>query len=166
MAKSDIFEYVSELEEEIEASRYAKLSKTNKIVDEKILKEIIADIKSALHEELDASIKIMAERDQIINAAEAQAAEIVKKAKRDAEAMAKKEEVYKLAYAKANSLLESSRQNAQTIRKRANQYAEEVFDDLEKYYKESIELIKVNKSRLYKKTEPTITTREDVNEQA
>lgn len=166
MAKSDIFEYVSELEEEIEASRYAKLSKTNKIVDEKILKEIIADIKSALHEELDASIKIMAERDQIINAAEAQAAEIVKKAKRDAEAMAKKEEVYKLAYAKANSLLESSRQNAQTIRKRANQYAEEVFDDLEKYYKESIELIKVNKSRLYKKTEPTITTKEDVNEQA
>ncbi|PWL49940.1 MAG: hypothetical protein DBY39_00155 [Clostridiales bacterium] len=166
MAKSDIFEYVSELEEEIEASRYAKLSKTNKVVDEKILKEIIADIKSALHEELDASIKIMAERDQIINAAEAQAAEIVKKAKRDAEAMAKKEEVYKLAYAKANSLLESSRQNAQTIRKRANQYAEEVFDDLEKYYKESIELIKVNKSRLYKKTEPTITTREDVNEQA
>ena len=101
-----------------------------------------------MHEELDASIKIMAERDQIINAAEAQAAEIVKKAKRDAEAMAKKEEVYKLAYAKANSLLESSRQNAQTIRKRANQYAEEVFDDLEKYYKESIELIKVNKSRL------------------
>lgn len=166
MAKSDIFEYVSELEEEIEESRYAKLSKTNKIVDEKILKEIIADIKSALHEELDASIKIMAERDQIINAAEAQAAEIVKKAKRDAEAMAKKEEVYKLAYAKANSLLESSRQNAQTIRKRANQYAEEVFDDLEKYYKESIELIKVNKSRLYKKTEPTITPREDVNEQA
>lgn len=166
MAKSDIFEYVSELEEEIEASRYAKLSKTNKVVDEKILKEIIADIKSALHEELDASIKIMAERDQIINAAEAQAAEIVKKAKRDAEAMAKKEEVYKLAYAKANSLLESSRQNAQTIRKRANQYAEEVFDDLEKYYKESIELIKVNKSRLYKKTEPTITTKEDVNEQA
>ncbi len=166
MAKSDIFEYVSELEEEIEASRYAKLSKTNKVVDEKILKGIIADIKSALHEELDASIKIMAERDQIINAAEAQAAEIVKKAKRDAEAMAKKEEVYKLAYAKANSLLESSRQNAQTIRKRANQYAEEVFDDLEKYYKESIELIKVNKSRLYKKTEPTITTREDVNEQA
>ena len=166
MAKSDIFEYVSELEEEIEASRYAKRSKTNKVVDEKILKEIIADIKSALHEELDASIKIMAERDQIINAAEAQAAEIVKKAKRDAEAMAKKEEVYKLAYAKANSLLESSRQNAQTIRKRANQYAEEVFDDLEKYYKESIELIKVNKSRLYKKTEPTITTREDVNEQA
>ena len=166
MAKSDIFEYVSELEEEIEASRYSKLSKTNKVVDEKILKESIADIKSALHEELDASIKIMAERDQIINAAEAQAAEIVKKAKRDAEAMAKKEEVYKLAYAKANSLLESSRQNAQTIRKRANQYAEEVFDDLEKYYKESIELIKVNKSRLYKKTEPTITTREDVNEQA
>ena len=166
MAKSDICEYVRELEEEIEASRYAKLSKTNKVVDEKILKEIIADIKSALHEELDASIKIMAERDQIINAAEAQAAEIVKKAKRDAEAMAKKEEVYKLAYAKANSLLESSRQNAQTIRKRANQYAEEVFDDLEKYYKESIELIKVNKSRLYKKTEPTITTREDVNEQA
>ena len=36
MAKLDIFEYVSELEEEIEASRYAKLSKTNKVVDEKI----------------------------------------------------------------------------------------------------------------------------------
>ena len=155
MAKTDIFEYVGELEEEIEASRYAQLSKTNKVIDEKIVMEIIADIKNALHDELDASIKIMAERDQIINAAETQAAEIIKKAKRDAEAMAKKEEVYKLAYAKANSLLENSRQNAQTIRKRANQYAEEVFDDLEKYYKESIDLIQVNKNRLYKKSEPT-----------
>ena len=160
MAKSDIFEYVGELEEEIEASRYAKLSKTNKVIDEKIVMEIIGDIKNALHEELDASVKIMAERDQIINAAETQAAEILKKARRDAEAMAKKEEFYKLAYAKANSLLETSRQNAQTIRKRANQYAEEVFDDLEKYYKESIELIQLNKSRLYKKSEPVITAKE------
>ena len=160
MAKSDIFEYVGELEEEIEASRYAKLSKTNKVIDEKIVMEIIGDIKNVLHEELDASVKIMAERDQIINAAETQAAEILKKARRDAEAMAKKEEVYKLAYAKANSLLETSRQNAQTIRKRANQYAEEVFDDLEKYYKESIELIQLNKSRLYKKSEPVITAKE------
>ena len=149
MAKSDIFEYVGELEEEIEASRYAKLSKTNKVIDEKIVMEIIGDIKNALHEELDASVKIMAERDQIINAAETQAAEILKKARRD-----------KLAYAKANSLLETSRQNAQTIRKRANQYAEEVFDDLEKYYKESIELIQLNKSRLYKKSEPVITAKE------
>ena len=96
----------------------------------------------------------------MINAAETQAAEILKKARRDAEAMVKKEEVYKLAYAKANSLLETSRQNAQAIRKRANQYAEEVFDDLEKYYKESIELIQLNRSRLYKKSEPVITAKE------
>ena len=119
MAKSDIFEYVGELEEEIEASRYAKLSKTNKVIDEKIVMEIIGDIKNALHEELDASVKIMAERDQIINAAETQAAEILKKARRDAEAMAKKEEVYKLAYAKANSLLETYiRSPNQSLRRR------------------------------------------------
>ena len=43
MAKSDIFEYVGELEEEIEASRYAKLSKTNKVIDEKIVMEIIGE---------------------------------------------------------------------------------------------------------------------------
>lgn len=160
MAKTDIFEYVTELEEEIQESRYAKLSKSMKVIEEKIVLEIIEDIKGALHEELDASIKIMAERDQIIAAAETQAADILKKARREADAMMKKEEIYKQANAKATALLESSRQNAQTIRKRANQYAEEVFEDLEKYYQESIELIKLNKSRLYKKSEPTISTRE------
>ena len=55
MAKTDIFEYVTELEEEIQESRYAKLSKSMKVIEEKIVLEIIEDIKGALHEELDAS---------------------------------------------------------------------------------------------------------------
>ncbi|MBQ4289045.1 MAG: hypothetical protein II749_03715 [Clostridia bacterium] len=160
MAKSDIFGYVNELEEEIQASRYARLSKTNKVIDEKIVMEIIEDIKNSLHDELDASIKIMAERDQIISAAEAQAQEIIKKARRDADTMIKQEQVYKDAIEKAQKVTDQSRDNAQTIRRRADQYAEEVFEDLEKYYRESLELIQVNKTRLYQKAEPTITTDE------
>lgn len=161
MAKSNIFEYVNELEEEIDASRYAPLSKTSKMVDEKIVKEIIADIKSSLHEELDSSVKIMAERDQIISAAEAQANEIIKQAKRTADNMIKQEEVYQEAYDRANGLIERANENAKLIRKRANQYAEEIFNDLETYYKESMELIQVNKERLDSKSEQDLKIETD-----
>jgi iron uptake system EfeUOB component EfeO/EfeM len=160
MEKMDIFALVDELQEEIEMSPTQGFSK-NKSVDAKIVLEIISDIKNVLHEELDASRMIMSERDQIISAAESQASEIIKRAKKDADELIKKEEVYKAAYERAAKLLENSKQKAQELRKSANAYAEEVFDELEGFYRESIDMVKVNKTRLYGKSEPTITPKSE-----
>ena len=50
-----------------------------------------------------------------------------------------------------DSIIHESKQKAAEIRQSANTYAEEVFDELEDYYKECIGLIKENKARLYGK---------------
>ena len=63
----------------------------------------------------------------------------------------KEDAVSRSAYDKASKLLENSKQKAAEIRQSANTYAEEVFDELEDYYKECIGLIKENKARLYGK---------------
>ena len=75
----------------------------------------------------------------------------MRRAKKEAEAMVKQEEVTKMAYEKANKVMENSRTRAEEIKKMANTYAEEVLDELEKYYRESMDLIGENKARLYAK---------------
>ena len=150
MEKMDIFALVDELQEVIEMSPTKGFSK-NKLVDQKIVMEIIEDIKTALHEELDFAKKVASERDQILRSADIQAEEIVRRAKKEAEAMVKQEEVTKMAYEKANKVMENSRTRAEEIKKMANTYAEEVLDELEKYYRESMDLIGENKARLYAK---------------
>ena len=57
----------------------------------------------------------------------------------------------KAAHDKAEQILENSKNKAAAIRKSAMDYAEEVFDDLEDYYKENIDLIRENRARLHGK---------------
>lgn len=152
MEKMDIFALVDELQEEIEMSPTKGFSK-NKLVDQKIVMEIIEDIKAALHDELDFAKKVASERDQILKSADIQAEEIVRRAKKEAEALVKQEEVTQMAYEKANKIMETSRSRSAEIKKMANAYAEEVLDELEKFYRESMDLIGENKSRLYGKAQ-------------
>lgn len=159
--KMDIFALVDELEVEIEESPNQRFSK-NKSVDPKFIMEIIDDIKNTLHDELDASRRIMTERDQILNAAERQASELIKRAKREGDELILQENVVKEAQIRASRLLDGAKKKAQEIRKSATDYAEEVFEDLEAFYRESIGLIELNRSRLYERTEPSITPKQSV----
>lgn len=65
--------------------------------------------------------------------------------------MIKQEEITQAAYEKANKLMENSRAKAGELKKMANTYAEEVLDELEAFYRESIDLVGQNKARLYAK---------------
>ncbi len=65
--------------------------------------------------------------------------------------MIKQEEITQAACEKANKLIENSRAKAGEIKKMANTYAEEVLDELETFYRESIDLVGENKARLYAK---------------
>ncbi len=160
MEKMDIFALVDELQEEIELSPSRGFSK-NKSIDPKIVMEIIEDIKNVLHDELDASKRIMAEREQIIKAAETQANDVLRRAKKEADELVKQEEIYKAAQERALRIVENARQKAQELTKSATDHAESIFDDLNDFYRESIELVKQNKSRLYVKGEPAITPKNE-----
>ncbi len=151
MEKLDIFALVDELQEEIELSPNRGLSK-NKSVDAKIVMEIIEDIKRTLHDELDFSRRVMEEKEQILQAAQVQAEEIIRRAKQEVEDMVKEDSITRSAYERATKMLESSKQKSNEVRKSANSYAEDIFNELENYYRESIDLIKENKARLYNKS--------------
>lgn len=147
MEKTDIFALVNELQEEIEMSPTKGFNK-NKSIDYKIVMEIIDDIKKALHDELDFSRRIMKEKDDILSEAEARANDIITSAKSRADQMIQQEAVSKAAYDRATKVIESAKQRAEELRQSASDYAEDVFDELETFYKESIDVVRENKSRI------------------
>jgi len=150
MEKVDIFALIDELQEEIELSPTKGFNK-NKMIDDKIVLEIIDDIRRAAHSEFDLSRRIVSERDQILNAAQTQSEEIIRQAKNKAEELVKQENITRAAYERGNKIIESSKLKAAEIRRSANMYAEDVFDELEGFYKDSIDMINENKSRLHAK---------------
>ena len=150
MEKNDIFALIDELEEEIDLSPVKGFNK-NKVIDEKIVKEIIADIKASAHEEFDFSHRVMAERGQIIAAAQAQGEEIIRQARMKADDMVKQEAISKAASERAAKIVESSKLKSAEIRRSADMYAEDVFNELEAFYRDSIDIINENKNRLHAK---------------
>lgn len=152
----DIYALLDELQEEIDLSPSRGFSK-NKSIDPKIVSEIIGDIRAALDGELEHAKRVMRDRDQILNAAKTQADEILKEARKNAQELVSENAVTYAAYEKASKLLENAKQKSGEMRKSATTYAEEVFDDLESYYSECIEMIRENRSRLYVKSEPKET---------
>lgn len=148
MEKLDVFALVDELQEEIELSPTRGIGKL-KAVDPKIMGEIIDDLRKALHDELDYAHRVLAEKDKILSAAQAQADDIVSQAREKAEAMLREDPLTQEAVERSRAIMEKSRSNAAELRRNANLYADEVFQDLEDYFKESMELIRENRSRLY-----------------
>jgi len=150
MEKMDIFALIDELQEEIELSPTKGFNK-NKMIEEKIVLEIIDDIRRAAHSEFDLSRRIVSERDQILAAAQTQSEEIIRQAKNKAEELVKQENITRAAYERGNKIVESSKLKAAEIRRAANMYAEDIFDELEAYYKDCIDVVNENKSRLHAK---------------
>ena len=154
MEKLDVYALLDELQEEIEMSPTKGFSKS-KLVDAKIVMEILEDIRHALKDELEFSKRVLKEKEQIIKGAQAQADEIRKQANVEVEDMVKESAVVRAAQEKSDQILENSRKKAGDIRKSAIDYAEDLFNDLESYYKESIDLIHENKARLHGKGDPS-----------
>ena len=72
MEKLDVYALIDELQEEIQMSPTKGFSKS-KLVDEKIVLEIIDDIRRALKDELEFSKRVLKDKEQIIKSAQAQA---------------------------------------------------------------------------------------------
>lgn len=161
--RPDIFALIDELQEELEMSPTAMFSK-KKAVELDLFLEIIGDMRAALPEEIEKSAKVMHDREQIIEAARAQAQEIVDVAKERAEQMVNESEITELAYEKANKIVATAKAQASEIRKSANTYAEEVLSELETYFIEYVELIRENKSRIDNKIVPVTEETQDEEE--
>ena len=150
METVDIYALLDELQEEIDLAKNCLFSK-NKSVEPEVLTEIINDIRAALDDTLEYSRKVEAEKDRILTEARAEADEIVKNAQAEAQKMVAESSVVRASQEQAQKIVEKAKMKALDIKKLAKEYADDVFADLEDYYKESMDLVKENRIRLNSK---------------
>ena len=154
--KTEIFALIDELQEELEMSPNAMLSK-KKVVDPDLFMEILSDMRAALPQEIEKGKRILHDREQMVESAKEQAQEIIDAAKEQADDLVNINQVTELAYEKAGKIIETAKVQADEIRKSANTYAEEVLSEMEQYFTEYVELIRENKNRIYNKMEKVET---------
>lgn len=150
--KVDIYALVDELREEIEFSKNCPFSK-NKSVDPDVAAEILDDIKNALDDTLKYAKEIEAERDKVLAEARAEADAIIKDAHKQAQEMISENSITKGAYDQSQKILEKTKQKSAEIKRNTYEYSNDIFADLESYYKDSLELLKENINRLNNKRE-------------
>ena len=148
----DIYALIDELKEEIEFSKNCPFSK-NKAVDPEIAAEIIEDIRKALDDTLVYAKEIEANRDKVIADAHAEAESIIKDAQKKAQEMISENAVTKGAQEQSAKILEKTKQKASDMRRQAFEYAQDIFMDLETYYKDSLDLLNENVNRLNAKSD-------------
>lgn len=151
METVDIYALLDELQEEVDLAKNVPFSK-NKSVEPEVLNEIIQDIRAALDDTLEYSRKIEEEKNTILTEAQNEADAIIRRAQTDAQAMVSESNVVKAAQDQAQKIVEKAKQKAAEVKKIAVEYADDIFADLDVYYKESMNLLKENRTRLNSKS--------------
>lgn len=93
--------------------------------------ELIEQIREHLPEEMDAARRLAAQRDEMLDQAEAEAQRVVEEAHHQAADLVKQEGVYVTAERQARALLDQAQARADEIRARADEYAIESLRALE-----------------------------------
>lgn len=150
METVDIYALLDELQEEIDLAKNCLFSK-NKSVEPEVMNEIIQDIRAALEDTLEYSRKIEAEKERILTAAQGEADAIIQNAQAEAQRLVAESNIVRASQDQAQKIIDKAKQKSSEIRRIAKEYAEDVFVDLEEYYKESMELVKENRVRLNNK---------------
>ncbi len=157
MSNQTIYSLIDELQEVVNKSPGKAFSK-NKVIDVKLVNEIIEDIKAALEDEFAVSREISEQKDEYLNHGKSQAEDILrqaedalKEAKIRSSAMLNENNLVKAAHERSAKMIESAKAQAKEVRASAITYADEVLMDLEDYFKEYMTIVQDNRSRLYAK---------------
>ena len=103
------------------------------LVDEEELSRLVEDIRLNMPVEITQAKKIAQERRDILNDAEAQAEEIIDKARQRADIMVEEHQITKEAKGAAEGILQQAREEASAIRSEAKTHAREITDKAEKW---------------------------------
>ncbi len=103
------------------------------LIDEEELARLVEDIRLNMPVEITQAKKIAQERRDILNDAEAQAEEIVLKARQRADAMIEEHQITKEAKSAADGILQQARDEASSVRSEAKTNAREIMDKAEKW---------------------------------
>ncbi len=103
------------------------------LIDEEELARLVEDIRLNMPIEITQAKKIAQERRDILNDAEAQAEEIVLKARQRADVMIEEHQITKEAKSAADGILQQARDEASAVRSEAKANAREIMDKAEKW---------------------------------
>jgi cell division septum initiation protein DivIVA len=126
----DIQALIDRVEEIIDNARTVPFS-NNKMIDPDKVYEIIDEIRAQYPDELKQARWIVKERQEMLEEAEKEANRILEDARDRAQALAAETEVVRLAEAQAADILDKARNQEREIRLGAEDYADEMLANLE-----------------------------------
>lgn len=133
---------LAEIEDFIDNCKRQKLSGTNIIVNKEQMEEYIAELRMKTPEEIKKYQRIISNRDAILNAAQAQAEDMLEQARHETNELISEHEIMQQAYkqaqelvddaaAQAQQVLDNAVNDANDIRMGAMQYTDDVLANLQ-----------------------------------
>ena len=123
---SKIEQLIDEIEEFVDGCKPATFSRSNIVVPKDQLYELLTELRLKTPDEIKRYQKIIAQKDKIINDAQAQAEQMVKETTDYCNALVDEHEIMLKAYEKAEQTINDANAQAREIVAAANQNAEEV----------------------------------------
>lgn len=123
---SRIEQIIEEIEEYIDGCSYSPLSKKNIVVNKEEIEELLRELRMKTPDEIKRYQKILANKDAILNDAQAKAQAIVNQANIQLNELISEQEIMKQAYAQANAVVEAATIQAQEILNSAAADANEI----------------------------------------
>src|SRR4051812_15048847 len=128
--RMDLQYLIDRLETMIRAGR--RMPITNKLMmDEQELVDLIDQMRTVLPEEIRYAKHVLREKEQILADAQAQADDILRTAREQADVMIQREGLLKEARAQADQIIRQSKEEAERVTVGADNYTKQVLTDLE-----------------------------------
>jgi cell division septum initiation protein DivIVA len=126
----DILHLVDRLEELFNESRPIPLTR-NVIVDEDRMLEIIDQMRISIPDEVKKAQQVLAQRDRVLAQSQEEATRTVTLAKKKADEIVSRDDIVEAAQSRAEQILIQARADAETIRREADDYIIEALSTLE-----------------------------------
>jgi cell division septum initiation protein DivIVA len=126
----DILHLVDRLEELFNESRPIPLTR-NVIVDEDRMLEIIDQMRISIPDEVKKAQQVLAQRDRVLAQSQEEATRTVTLAKKKADEIVSRDDIVEAAQSRAEQILVQARADAETIRREADDYIIEALSTLE-----------------------------------
>lgn len=181
---------LAEIEEFIDNCKRQKLSGTNIIVNKDQMEEYISELRIKTPDEVKKYQRIISNRDAILNAAQAQAEDMLEQARQETTELISEHEIMQQAYVQAQNLVDDASEQAQQIldnavndandiRMGAMQYTDDILENLQniithtmenvtmkyesfmKSLDTSLEVVTANRNELYPPEESQTTEEEE-----
>ncbi len=148
----DIMALIDRIEEIVDGAKGVPFT-NQKMVDPDAVYDIIDEIRAQFPDELKQARWIVKERQEMLEEAEKEANRILEEARDRAAALANEQEVVRLAESQAAAILDNARQQEREVRLGAEDYADEIFANLEVNLGKLLTAVQRGRDRLQGKTQ-------------